>query len=108
MLFLILLVLVLIFATSLGTFLLVALNLLYRAAEAIFQGVCGGVVLFCRLLALLIYSNVFCARWLWARFEALQIATAQRLYAWWFGYYWRWQRRYIARELRARRRTRHA
>lgn len=80
----------------------------WRAVEGLLNGLVGGVMLFCRLAGFLIYSNCWCAARAWRWFKRLQIATAQRLYAWWFGYYWRWQRRYIARALRARRAARHA
>jgi hypothetical protein len=82
---------------------LYAMNLAYRALNELANGLWRGTLLFCRLTAFLAYSNWVCARCAWVAFERMQIATAQRLYAHWYGFSWRWQRRYIARALRARR-----
>jgi hypothetical protein len=87
---------------------LFAMNLAYRALNELLNGLVGGVRLFARLAWWIGGASTHLARITWRAFIRLQVATAQRLYAWWFGYYWRWQRRYIARALWARRRMRKA
>ena len=79
---------------------------LYLALNELLNGLVGGVRLFARLAWWISGASAHLARLTWRAFIRLQVATAQRLYAWWFGYYWRWQRRYIARALWARRRMR--
>ena len=91
-----------------GIFALMLIRALYRGLEGLLNGLVGGVRLFTRLTWWVSGTSAHLARLTWRAFERLQIATAQRLYAWWFGYYWRWQRRYIARALWARRRLRKA
>ena len=91
-----------------GVFGLMACNLAYRALNELANGLVGGVRTFARGAWWTACTTWRASRILWALFVRLQITTAQRLYAWWYGYYWRWQRRYIARGLRARRAARHA
>jgi hypothetical protein len=82
--------------------------ILWRAVEGLLNGVVGGVIMFARGTRWTAGTLWHLSRILWASFVRLQIATAQRLYAWWFSFYWRWQRRYIARALWARRKLRHS
>jgi hypothetical protein len=82
---------------------LYAMNLAYRALNELANGLWRGTLLFCRLAHWTGCALLRLSRITWATFERIQIATAQRLYAHWYGFSWRWQRRYIARALRARR-----
>lgn len=89
-----------------GGIALFAVNLAYRALNELLNGLVGGVRMVAAAAWWAIGASAHLAHLAWHAFIRLQVETAQRLYAWWFGYYWRWQRRYIARALWARRRMR--
>ena len=108
MLFLILLMLVAICAGVFGTFFVVLASALYRAVEALANGIVSGLFLTFRLFRAVITFAVRAGR-ATARYSRRKgVLLAQAAYAWWFGYHWRWKRRYIAGVLRARRASRHA